>query len=374
MLTLMDGLKGRGKLIVIGATNIPDSMDPALRRPGRFDREIRIDAPDRDGRNEILQIHTRGMPMSKNCDLGKLADTTYGFVGADLAALAREAAMNTLRRYLPEIDLDKPIPVELFEKMEVTMKDFKDAQRGIEPSAMREFFVEIPKVTWKDVGGLEEVKQNLKESVEWPLSKPEVFKKMGISPPTGILLYGPPGTGKTLLAKAVANESKANFISIKGPEVLSKWVGESEKAVRELFKKAKQVAPTIVFLDELDAIASTEVNVHRAIYRKTSALAILHGHSKYAVVMSMLCKPGEQIVPEDSESKYFLHEIPVVTGGIGSQELATNAASALRDHKGVVALGHGTFARGATVDEAFVIISSIEHACTVKYLCDMVRE
>jgi len=255
MLTLMDGLKGRGKLIVIGATNIPDSMDPALRRPGRFDREIRIDAPDRDGRNEILQIHTRGMPMSETCDLGKLADTTYGFVGADLAALAREAAMNTLRRYLPEIDLDKPIPVELFEKMEVTMKDFKDAQRGIEPSAMREFFVEIPKVTWKDVGGLEEVKQNLKESVDWPLSKPEVFKRMGIDPPTGILLYGPPGTGKTLLAKAVANESKANFISIKGPEVLSKWVGESEKAVRELFKKAKQVAPTIVFLDELDAIA-----------------------------------------------------------------------------------------------------------------------
>jgi transitional endoplasmic reticulum ATPase len=255
LLTLMDGLKGRGKLIVIGATNIPDSLDPALRRPGRFDREIRIDAPDRDGRKEILQIHTRGMPKGDEVKLEQLADRTYGYVGADLAALAREAAMNALRRYLPEIDLDKPIPVEVLEKMEVTMDDFKNAQRGIEPSAMREFFVEVPQVTWDDVGGMEDVKQNLRESVEWPLSQPEVFKRLGINPPRGILLYGPPGTGKTLLAKAVANESDANFISIKGPEVMSKWVGESEKAVRELFKKAKQVSPSIVFLDELDAIA-----------------------------------------------------------------------------------------------------------------------
>jgi len=255
LLTLMDGLKGRGKLIVIGATNIPDSLDPALRRPGRFDREIRIDAPDRDGRKEIIQIHTRGMPKADNVDLEKLAERTYGYVGADLAALARESAMNALRRYLPEIDLDKPIPVEVLEKMEVTMDDFKNAQRGIEPSAMREFFVEVPRVSWKDVGGLGDVKQQLMESVEWPLSQPEVFKRLGINAPRGILLYGPPGTGKTLLAKAVANESDANFISIKGPEVMSKWVGESEKAVRELFKKAKQVAPSIVFLDELDAIA-----------------------------------------------------------------------------------------------------------------------
>jgi len=255
LLTLMDGLKGRGKLIVIAATNIPDAIDPALRRPGRFDREIRIDVPDREGRKEILQIHTRGMPMREGCNLDELADVTYGFVGADLAALAREAAMNALRRYLPEIDLEKPIPVELLEKMEVTMDDFNNAYRGIEPSAMREFFVEIPKVTWDDVGGLEDTKQHLREAVEWPLKNPEIFKKMGIDAPSGILLYGPPGTGKTLLAKAVANESKANFISIKGPEVLSKWVGESEKAVRELFKKARQVAPTIVFLDELDAIA-----------------------------------------------------------------------------------------------------------------------
>jgi transitional endoplasmic reticulum ATPase len=255
LLTLMDGLKGRGKLIVIGATNIPDSMDPALRRPGRFDREIRIDAPDRNGRKEILQIHTRGMPQSDDVELEGLADITYGYVGADLAALAREAAMNTLRRYLPEIDLEKPIPVEILEEMEVTMDDFKSAHRGIEPSAMREFFIEIPKVTWDDVGGLDDIKQQLREAVEWPLTQPEVFKRMGIEAPRGILLYGPPGTGKTLLAKAVAHESKANFISIKGPEVLSKWVGESEKAVRELFKKARQVAPTIVLLDEIDSIA-----------------------------------------------------------------------------------------------------------------------
>ena len=193
--------------------------------------------------------------MSKDCNLDALADITYGYVGADLMALAREAAMNTLRRYLPEIDLEKPIPVEILEEMEVTMDDFKSAHRGIEPSAMREFFIEIPKVTWDDVGGLEEIKQQLREAVEWPLTQPEVFKRMGIEAPRGILLYGPPGTGKTLLAKAVAHESKANFISIKGPEVLSKWVGESEKAVRELFKKARQVAPTIVLLDEIDSIA-----------------------------------------------------------------------------------------------------------------------
>ncbi len=473
MLTLMDGLKGRGKLIVIGATNIPDTLDPALRRPGRFDREIRIDAPDRGGRKEILQIHTRGMPKNppfyrsialeelqswmkeveipklkeeirnsaieedrnkkelkkfekenmsleeelnnlnkelmknkRNLDtsyssrrdkivdlltlkkqrltkelnelerkqeeikdkikkntskigefkekiknkealenlfylekkiklsddflkiviegekeidrrlkildsndpraeiiknsrieldkildvyikdedikeqvlkglasndvkkeinkrasekmLDDIADVTYGYVGADIAALARESAMNALRRYLPLIDLENPIiPAEILEQMEVTMEDFKAAHRGIEPSAMREFLIEIPKVSWDDVGGLKEAKQQIQEAVEWPLTKPEVFKRMGVNPPRGILIYGPPGTGKTLLAKAVAHESKANFISIKGPEVMSKWVGESEKAVRELFKKARQVAPTIVFLDELDSIAPT---------------------------------------------------------------------------------------------------------------------
>ena len=255
LLTLMDGLKGRGKVIVIGATNRQDSLDPALRRPGRFDREIEIGVPDRNGRKEVLQIHTRGMPLSKDVNIDYLADITYGFVGADLAALAREAAMNALRRYLPEIDLDKPIPTEILEKMEVTMKDFTNALKMIEPSALREVLVEIPQVKWDDIGGLEKAKQRLKEAVEWPLKNPDVFKRIGIRAPKGILLYGPPGTGKTLLAKAVATESQANFLSIKGPEIFSKWVGESEKAIREIFKKAKQVAPSVIFLDEIDAIA-----------------------------------------------------------------------------------------------------------------------
>ncbi len=254
LLTLMDGIKARGNLIVIGATNREDAIDPALRRPGRFDREIEIGVPDRNGRKEILQIHSRGMPVGEGFDLDAMANTTHGFVGADLAALAREAAMKSLRRYLPEIDLDKPIPTEILEKMEVTMDDFRNAFKEIEPSSLREVLIEIPQVRWEDVGGLEAVKQSLKEVVELPLKNPEAFKRMGIKAPKGVLLYGPPGTGKTLLAKAVANESEANYISIKGPEVLSKWVGESEKAIREIFKKAKQASPSIVFLDEIDAI------------------------------------------------------------------------------------------------------------------------
>ncbi len=255
MLTLMDGLKGRGKLIVIGATNRVDSVDEALRRPGRFDREIEIGVPDKEGRLEILMIQTRNMPKDEDVDLDELANGTYGFVGADLMALAREAAMKALRRYLPEIDLDEPIPIEVLEKMCVQMNDFKEALKIVDPSALREFLVEVPTTTWESVGGLHEVKQQLKEAVEWPLDDPESFERMGIRPPRGILLYGPPGTGKTLLARAVANESGANFLSVKGPEVLSKWVGESEKAIREIFKKAKQSAPSIVFLDEIDSIA-----------------------------------------------------------------------------------------------------------------------
>jgi transitional endoplasmic reticulum ATPase len=260
LLTLMDGLSGRGQVIVIGATNRDEAIDPALRRPGRFDREIEIGVPDRDGRKEVLQIHTRGMPIEGAEDdrdrlLGALSDVTHGFVGADLAALAREAAMKALRRFLPDIDLEKPIPSETLEKMKVLPEDFKNALKEVEPSAMREVLVEIPKISWSDVGGLADVKMKLREAVEMPLKDPDAFKRMGIKPPRGILLYGPPGSGKTLLAKAVANESEANFISIKGPEVMSKWVGESEKAVRTIFKKAKQVAPCIVFLDELDAIA-----------------------------------------------------------------------------------------------------------------------
>ncbi len=260
LLTLMDGLSPRGQVIVIGATNREEAIDPALRRPGRFDREIEIGVPDRDGRKETLQIHTRGMPIEgveeeRDSLLSDLANVTHGFVGADLAALARESAMKALRRYLPDLDLEKPIPAETLERMRVTPADFKNALKEIEPSAMREVLVEIPRVRWTDVGGLEEIKTRLREAVEMPLKEPEAFRRMGIRPPRGVLLSGPPGSGKTLLAKAVATESEANFISIKGPEVMSKWVGESEKAVRMIFKKAKQVAPCIVFLDELDAIA-----------------------------------------------------------------------------------------------------------------------
>ncbi|MCL7389659.1 MAG: CDC48 family AAA ATPase [Thaumarchaeota archaeon] len=256
LLALMDGLKGRGQVIVIGATNRIEAIDPALRRPGRFDREIRIGVPDRNGRKEILQIHTRRMPLAEDVDLDEIADITHGFTGADLAALCREAAMNALRRFLPMIDLEKEvIPAEILEQLKVTREDFANALRMIQPSALREVILEIPNVKWEDVGDLQSVKQELKEAVEWPLKYPEVFKRLGIRPPRGILLYGPPGTGKTLLAKAVATESEANFISVKGPEVLSKWVGESEKAVREIFRKARETAPCIIFFDELDAIA-----------------------------------------------------------------------------------------------------------------------
>ncbi len=256
LLALMDGLKARGQVIVIGATNRPNALDPALRRPGRFDREIEIGVPDRDGRREILQIHTRGMPLAEDVNLDRVADMTHGFVGADLAALCREAAMKALRRYLPEMDLDEEvIPPHVLEKIKITMKDFLDALKEIQPSAIREVLVEVPNVHWDDVGGLEEVKRELKEAVEWPLKHPKVFKRMGVDPPKGILLYGPPGTGKTLLAKAIATESEANFISVKGPELMSKWVGESEKAVREIFRKARIVSPTIIFFDEIDSLA-----------------------------------------------------------------------------------------------------------------------
>ncbi|PUA32045.1 MAG: AAA family ATPase [Candidatus Terraquivivens tikiterensis] len=256
LLTLMDGLKSRGQVIVIGATNRIEAIDPALRRPGRFDREIRIGVPDRNGRKEILQIHTRRMPLDDDVSLDELADITHGFVGADLAALCREAAMNALRRFLPHIDLEKEvIPAEVLEKIKVSREDFANAMKVVQPSALREVVLEVPNVRWEDIGGLEGIKQELKEAVEWPLKHPDVFKRLGIRPPRGILLYGPPGTGKTLLAKAVATESEANFISVKGPEVLSKWVGESEKAVREIFRKARETAPCIIFFDELDSIA-----------------------------------------------------------------------------------------------------------------------
>jgi transitional endoplasmic reticulum ATPase len=256
LLALMDGLEGRGKVVVIGATNRPNALDPAIRRPGRFDREIEIGIPDRAGRSDILQIHTKGMPLADDVDLGQLAGMTHGYVGADLAALTREAAMRALRKVLPTIDMEADtIPVEVLNSLRVTMSDFMDAYREMQPSTLREVLIESPNVKWEDIGGLEEPKQELMESVEWPLRYAALYRHMRATPPKGILLYGPPGTGKTLLARAVATESQANFISVKGPEFLSKWVGESEKAVRETFRKARQAAPCVVFLDEIDAVA-----------------------------------------------------------------------------------------------------------------------
>lgn len=255
LLALMDGLAGRGNVIVIGATNRPGALDPALRRPGRFDREIEIGVPDKQARYEILQIHTRGMPLAEDVDLRKLSEITHGYTGADLAALCRETAMKALRRYLPEINLEEErIPPSVLEKMEVRMEDFMNAYKEITPTAMREVYIEVPAVHWEDIGGLEEVKRELREAVEWPLKNPEMFKRLGIKPPKGILLFGPPGCGKTLLARAVATESEANFISIKGPEVFSKWVGESEKAIREVFRKARMAAPAVIFFDEFDSL------------------------------------------------------------------------------------------------------------------------
>jgi len=260
LLTLMDGMHGRENVIVIGATNRRDAIDPALRRPGRFDREIEIGVPDRNGRKEIVDIHVRGMPRADDFDMDWILENTYGFVGADISALTREAAMKALRRYLPEIDLDEDeVPPEVLEKMEVRMEDFRLAIRDVEPSALREIYVEVPEVSWTDVGGLDDVKDRLKESVEWPLTQPETFDHFGIRPPGGIVLFGAPGTGKTLIAKAIANEAKANFISIKGPELISKWVGESERAIREVFKKAKQANPSIVFLDEFESVAGVRM-------------------------------------------------------------------------------------------------------------------
>jgi len=255
LLSLLDGLESRGQVIVIGATNIPNTLDPALRRPGRFDREISIPIPDKNGRLKILEIHTRGMPLSEDVNVEKLAEITHGFVGADLEALAREAAMSALRKILPKIDFEMAdIPYETLMKLEVTSDNFLEAMKEVEPSAIREVFVEVPDVKWDEVGGLENIKEELKEAVEWPLKYSDIFKKANTNPPKGILLYGTPGTGKTLLAKAVATESGVNFISIKGPSLISKYVGESERGIREVFKIAKQASPTILFFDEIDAV------------------------------------------------------------------------------------------------------------------------
>jgi transitional endoplasmic reticulum ATPase len=256
LLSLMDGLDERGEVVVIGATNRIDAIDPALRRGGRFDREIEVGVPDRDGRKEILQVHTRGMPLTDDVDVDQYAESTHGFVGADIESLAKEGAMNALRRIRPQIDLDaEEIDAEVLESLEVTNEDFKQALKGIEPSALREVFVEVPDVSWGDVGGLEDTKERLRETIQWPLEYPGVFDAMDVESAKGVMLYGPPGTGKTMLAKAVANQAESNFISIKGPELLNKFVGESEKGIREVFSKARENAPTVIFFDEIDSIA-----------------------------------------------------------------------------------------------------------------------
>jgi transitional endoplasmic reticulum ATPase len=256
LLTLMDGISSRGKLVVIGATNRPNAIDPALRRPGRFDREIEIGIPDEKGRLDVLLIHTRGMPLTEDVDLASIARVAHGFVGADLQALSKEAAMRSLRRILPEIDLHQPkIPAEILGKIKVTKQDFDEALKDVQPSAMREVLVQRPNVSWEDIGGLQGIKEELEEAIEWPLKHADLFEEADVDPPKGILLYGPPGTGKTMIAKAVAATSEANFINIKGPELLSKWVGESEKGVREVFRKARQAAPCVIFFDEIDAVA-----------------------------------------------------------------------------------------------------------------------
>jgi len=261
LLTLMDGMKSRGKVVVIAATNRPDSIDPALRRPGRFDREIEIGIPDDKERFEILSIHTRGMPIDEKVDLKQISKITHGFVGADLEILSKEAAMRSLRRILPEIDLDEEkVSSEILQKIQITSEDFRDALKEVRPSALREVQVQIPNVSWDDVGGLDQLKEELREAVEWPIKYKEAFDYVNVETPKGILLYGPPGTGKTLIAKALAKMTEANFISIKGPELLSKWVGESEKGVREIFRKARQAAPCIIFLDEIDALVPRRGN------------------------------------------------------------------------------------------------------------------
>ncbi|RLE89263.1 MAG: AAA family ATPase [Thermoprotei archaeon] len=330
LLALMDGLRGRGQVIVIGATNRPEALDPALRRPGRFDREIVFPVPDRKARKEILLVHTRNMPLSDDVNLDEIAEITHGFTGADLAALCREAAMSALRRVLPKIDLEKGVvPSEVFDELRVTREDFLEALKGIQPSALREVYVEVPEVHWDDIGGLEDVKREIRETVEWPLKHPEYFEHMGIEPPRGVLLYGPPGCGKTLLAKAVATESGANFIAVKGPEVLSKWVGESEKAVRAVFRKARQAAPCIVFFDEIDSIASrrglrTDSGVTDRIVNQLltemdgitlmKGVMVLAATNRPDILDTALLRPGRfdkviYIPPPDEKARYEIFKV-----------------------------------------------------------------
>ncbi len=331
LLALMDGLKSRGEVIVIAATNIPNTIDPALRRPGRFDREISIPIPDRNGRLIILQIHTRGMPLSEDVSLEKLADMTHGFVGADIEALAREAAMSALRKILPKIDFElADIPYETLMGLQVTMDHFLEAMKEVEPSAIREFFIEIPDVKWEDVGGLDHIKEELKEAIEWPLQHTDLFKKINHHPPKGILLYGAPGTGKTLLAKAVANQSGVNFISVKGPELISKYVGESEKGIREVFKKAKQASPTILFFDEIDSLvpkrseSSTDAHVTERVIsqfltemdgiEELTGVVVLAATNRLDLIDPALLRSGRfdllfELPPPDEETRHSIFKI-----------------------------------------------------------------
>jgi transitional endoplasmic reticulum ATPase len=327
----MDGLEPRGQIVVIGATNRPNALDPALRRGGRFDREIEIGIPDREGRFEILQIHTRGMPLTHDVDLRKLANLTHGFTGADITELCKEAAMKALRRVLPEIDFEADyIAVEVLNKLVVTMEDFLDALRFVDPSALREVLIETPNVAWNDIGGLQEVKQELREAIEWPLKYSDIFEEAGAKPPKGILLCGLPGTGKTLLAKAVAKESEANFIHVKGPALMNKFVGESEKGVREIFRKAKQTAPCIIFFDEIDALAPkrgsgiTDSHVSERVISQLltemDGLEELHGviilaaTNRIDIIDPALLRPGRfdlllQIPPPDEKARLEILKI-----------------------------------------------------------------
>lgn len=331
LLALMDGLEPRGQIVVIGATNRPNAVDPALRRGGRFDREIEIGIPDREGRFEILQIHTRGMPLTREVDLRKLANLTHGFTGADVTELCKEAAMKALRRVLPEIDFEAEyIAAEILNKLVVMMEDFLDALRFVDPSALREVLIETPNVTWEDIGGLQEVKQELREAIEWPLKYSDIFEEAGANPPKGILLCGPPGTGKTLLAKAVAKESEANFIHVKGPALMNKFVGESEKGVREIFRKAKQTAPCIIFFDEIDALAPkrgsgiTDSHVSERVISQLltemDGLEELHGviilaaTNRIDIIDPALLRPGRfdlllQVPPPDEKAKLEIFKI-----------------------------------------------------------------
>ncbi len=356
LLTLMDGMKSRGKVVVIAATNRPDSIDPALRRPGRFDREIEIGIPDDGGRFDILSIHTRGMPIDEKVDLKQISKTTHGFVGADLEVLSKEAAMSSLRRILPEIDLDEEkISSEILQKIQITDEDFRDALKEVRPSALREVQVQIPNTSWDDVGGLDELKEELKEAVEWPIKYKDAYDYVDVETPKGILLYGPPGTGKTLIAKALAKMTESNFISIKGPELLSKWVGESEKGIREIFRKARQVAPCIIFLDEVDALVprrgsgGTEShvteNVVSQILTEIDGLEELHNvliigaTNRLDIVDEALLRPGRfdriiKVPNPDEKGRQHIFEIHTKNKPLGNDVKISELVNLTKDFSG----------------------------------------